>query len=96
MANTTAEMCRQWVSGPPVLAAGHHCVLTRACIVAASFMAEFFHTCAQGDKWMPFHPALGEHERYIIHRINSLDYLTQQQRYVPCMHARASRLCRRG
>jgi hypothetical protein len=44
-------------------------------------MELFFSKGAKGDRWVPFHAVLGEHERYIMTRIRSLSYLTEGERY---------------
>jgi len=44
-------------------------------------MDTFFSRHAKGDKWVPFHAVLGDHETYIIQRIWSLKYLSEGERY---------------
>mmetsp|Transcript_53973 Transcript_53973/g.123008 ORF Transcript_53973/g.123008 Transcript_53973/m.123008 type:complete len:423 (+) Transcript_53973:67-1335(+) len=63
-------------------AARHDPELGAADFAAMSpLMEEFFSRHAKGDKWVPFHAALGEHELYIFTRIWSLRYLEESERY---------------
>lgn len=44
------------------------------------FMKEFLlGKCARGDKWMPWHSALGTHERYILEVVNQLPLLASER-----------------
>lgn len=44
-------------------------------------MDAFLSKVAKGDRWMPIHAVLGEHEKYITTRINGLQYLSEGDRY---------------
>jgi len=50
-------------------------------VAMGSLMEVFFSRHAKGDKWVPFHAALGTHETYIFRRIWSLSYLSEGERY---------------
>lgn len=52
----------------------------------APFMAKFLlGKCARGDKWVPWHAALGSHERYILEVVTRLPLLrTERERHVLC------------
>lgn len=44
------------------------------------FMKEFLlGKCARGEKWMPWHSALGTHERYILEVVNQLPLLASER-----------------
>ena len=45
----------------------------------SELMKLFFIKSAKGDKWVPMHAVLGDHELYIMERINSLTYLSEQE-----------------
>jgi hypothetical protein len=53
-------------------------------------MARFLCTKAKGDKWVPFHAVLCDHERYIFENIYTFANLTERQRLCLAFAFRAS------
>lgn len=53
-------------------------------------MAMFFGCKAKGDKWVPWHTALGQHETYIFKEIYTLSHLTDREHYILHFCFRAS------
>lgn len=50
-------------------------------IAMQPMMEAFFSRHAKGDKWVPFHAVLGDHELYIFTSIWKLHYLTEAEKY---------------
>ena len=53
-------------------------------------MDMFFEYKAKGDKWIPWHTALGQHEQFIFREIYSLEHLNDRERYMLHFCFRAS------
>jgi hypothetical protein len=75
-----AELARISVDHPGLEDCTHHSVA----------MARFLCTKAKGDKWVPFHAVLCDHERYIFEKIYTFENLTERQRLCLAFAFRAS------